>query len=87
VTVLGDDLYCHEPFCRELLAQGFEFILVCKPDSHPLLYEWVEFLERSGSVKTLVRKRWTGKRHGIDTKPPTWPLNPCSIAPARAKAD
>src|SRR5918999_1507838 len=67
VTVLGDDLYCHEPFCRELLAQGFEFILVCKPQSHPLLYEWVEFLERSGSVKTRVRKRWTGKRHELDT--------------------
>ncbi|MCA1605953.1 MAG: ISNCY family transposase, partial [Acidobacteria bacterium] len=67
MAVLGDDLYCHEPFCRDLLAQGSEFILVCKPDSHPLLYEWVEFLERSGSVKTLVRKRWTGKRHEIDT--------------------
>jgi hypothetical protein len=67
VTVLGDDLYCHEPFCRELLGQGFQFILVCKPQSHPLLYEWVEFLERSGSVKTRVRKRWTGKRPEIDT--------------------
>lgn len=67
VTVLGDDLYCHEPFCREVLTQGFEFILVCKPQSHPLLYEWVEFLERGGSVKTLVRKRWTGKRPEIDT--------------------
>jgi hypothetical protein len=30
VTVLGDDLYCHEPFCWELLAQGFQFILVCE---------------------------------------------------------
>ncbi|MGH8604960.1 MAG: ISNCY family transposase, partial [Gammaproteobacteria bacterium] len=50
-----------------MLAQGFEFILVCKPQSHPRLYEWVEFLERSGRVKTRVRKRWTGKRHEIDT--------------------
>ena len=24
VTVLGDDRYCHEPFCRTLLAQGFQ---------------------------------------------------------------
>jgi hypothetical protein len=37
VTVLGDDLYCHEPFCRDHLARGFQFILVCKPDSHSLL--------------------------------------------------
>lgn len=67
VTVLGDDLYCHEPFCRELLAQGFGFILVCKPESHAVTYEWVDYLQRNGAVGTVVRKRWTGKRHEIDT--------------------
>jgi hypothetical protein len=66
-TVLGDDLYCHEPFCRALLAKGLEFILVCKPDSHKTLYEWVDDLERNGIVKTVVRTRWTGKRHETDT--------------------
>ena len=33
-TVLGDDLYCHEPFGRVLLDEGLDFILVCKPYSH-----------------------------------------------------
>lgn len=66
-TVLGDDLYCHEPFCRALLDKQLEFILVCKPDSHKTLYEWVDDLEREGVVKTMVRKRWTGKRQEIDT--------------------
>jgi hypothetical protein len=66
-TVLGDDLYCHEPFCRELLAQGFSFILVCKPDSHPILYEWLEYLQRTGAIHTAVRTRWTGKRRETDT--------------------
>lgn len=66
-TVLGDDLYCHEPFCRALLAKGFEFILVCKPLSHKTLYEWVDDLERTGIVKTRVQTRWTGKRHETDT--------------------
>ena len=66
-TVLGDDLYCHEPFCRALLAKGLEFILVCKPDSHKTLYEWVDDLERTGIVKTVVHKRWTGKRHETGT--------------------
>ena len=66
-AVLGDDLYCHEPFCRALLAKGFEFILVCKPDSHKTLYEWVDDLERQGAVKSVVRRRWTGKRQEIDT--------------------
>ncbi len=66
-TILGDDLYCHQPFCRALLDKQFEFILVCKPDSHKTLYEWVDDLERNGVVKTLVHKRWTGKRHETDT--------------------
>lgn len=26
-VVLGDDLYCHEPFCRALRAQGLDFVL------------------------------------------------------------
>lgn len=67
LTVLGDDLYCHEPFCRVLLTEQLEFILVCKPDSHKTLYEWVDDLERKGVVKTVIHKRWTGKRHEIDT--------------------
>jgi hypothetical protein len=67
VTLLGDDLYCHEPFCREALQRGFGFILVCKPASHPLVSEWVEFLDRGGAVRTVVQRRWTGQRREIDT--------------------
>jgi len=67
VTLLGDDLYCHEPFCREALQRGFGFILVCKPASHPLVSEWIEFLDRSGAVRTVVQRRWTGQRREIDT--------------------
>jgi hypothetical protein len=66
-TVLGDDLYCHEPFCRTLLSKQFEFILVCKPDSHKTLYEGIDDLDRNGVVRTVVCKRWTGKRQEIDT--------------------
>ena len=44
VTLLGDDLYSKQPFCALALAQGFNFILVCKPDSHPKLYERVSLL-------------------------------------------
>jgi len=67
VTLLGDDLYCHEPFCRDALNRGFGFILVCKPASHPLVSEWVDFLDRGGTVRTVVRRRWTGQRREIDT--------------------
>jgi len=67
VTVLGDDLYCHEPFCRAFLSKGLELIPVCKPDSHKTLYEWVDDLGRNGVVKTVTCKRWTGKRREMDT--------------------
>jgi hypothetical protein len=31
------------------------------------LYKWVDDLDRNGVVKTVVCKRWTGKRQEIDT--------------------
>jgi hypothetical protein len=45
-TLLGDDLYAHQPFCRRSLLHGFHFIFVCQPDSHPTLYQWVNLLQR-----------------------------------------
>lgn len=66
-TVLGDDLYCHQPFCEQVLAQGCEFIFVCQPGSHTLLYEWVADFERTGDVLTLVKTRWNGKQRLSDT--------------------
>lgn len=57
VTVLGDDLYCHQPLCQQLLAQQFNFILVCRPESHPTLYDHLEGI----ALPTVTTKRWTGK--------------------------
>lgn len=57
VTVLGDDLYCHQPLCQMLLDQEFNFILVCRPESHPTMYEHLEGI----SLPTVVVKKWTGK--------------------------
>ena len=34
VTILADDLHCHEPFCLGLLQRQYNYILVCKPQSH-----------------------------------------------------
>ena len=39
ITVLGDELYSHHPLCEGLSAAPLPFILVCKPASHPTLYE------------------------------------------------
>lgn len=57
MTMLGDDLYCHQPVCQQLLAQGFNFILVCRPESHTTLYDHLDGIE----LPTLTVQRWTGK--------------------------
>lgn len=67
ITVLGDDLYCKHPVCSLILEHELDFILVCKPDSHQTLYQWLEGLEARGAIETVVEKRWTGKGYEIDT--------------------
>ena len=67
VTVLGDDLYCKQPICSKLLDHELDFILACKPDSHPTLYQWLGEMDAMQAVETLVIKRWTGKVHQTDT--------------------
>lgn len=56
VTILGDDLYSRQPFCRQLLMRGLHFILVCKPDSHPTLYRWIEALEPETDLHRVERR-------------------------------
>lgn len=67
ITILGDDLYCHQPLSELILEEGFNFILVCKPDSHKILYEWLAELEELHEIEAMVVERWTGKRKEIDT--------------------
>lgn len=67
VLMLGDDLYCHQPFCQQVLAQGGAFLFVCLPTSHALLYEWVADFTRIGAVPTRVKARWTGRQRLTET--------------------
>jgi hypothetical protein len=64
VTFLGDDLHSNQPLC-ELIDQTYEqfFIFVCKPDSHPTLYQWLASLEGAGGLETKRARHWNG-RHG-----------------------
>jgi hypothetical protein len=56
-TLLGDDLYAHQPFCRRALLYGFHFIFTCKPESHTTLYRWIEQLQAPdlGTLKLRVK--------------------------------
>jgi len=67
VTILGDDLYCKQPFCELLLHHGFNFILVCKPDSHTTLYEWIAVLEAAGDLPHWTIRRWNGRFREVHT--------------------
>src|SRR6266852_5457516 len=64
VTFLGDDLYSNQPFCALALQHGYNFIFVCKPDSHPKLYERLAFWQTNDAIKELETRR----RHGCVTE-------------------
>ena len=59
-TLLGDDLYAHQPFCRQVLLHGFHFLFTCKPSSHSHLSGWVEGLE-PGRGLHILRQRVKGQ--------------------------
>ena len=63
VILLGDDLYSRLPMCEAVLAPGMNFIFVCLPESHPVLYDWIEFNEAKGQVKTIEKTRTQGKEN------------------------
>jgi hypothetical protein len=67
VTILGDDLFSCQPFCQALQDQKMHFILVCKPDSHPHLYESVAFFAAQGVLGTYRTRLWNGKYGEIYT--------------------
>ena len=66
-TILGDDLFCHQPFCQALADKQLHFILVCKPDSHAHLYQTVEYLATQQALGTKVVRHWNGRYAEIST--------------------
>lgn len=81
VTLLGDDLYSRPPFCEEANQQNFHYIFVCLPQSHPTLYEFLEYSQRVGEVQSFQQRhrqgrdwhnyhyRWTHQLPLRDTQP------------------
>ena len=61
VTLLGDDLYSHQPLCQLALDNGLNFIFVCKPASHATRYERVAFWQANDAVKELATRRQSGR--------------------------
>jgi hypothetical protein len=66
-TVLGDDLYCNQPMVEYILGKRLNYILSCKPNSHPCLTEWVTVADPEEDLHQFSVTRWTGKKHFTDT--------------------
>jgi hypothetical protein len=79
--LLGDDLFSHQPFCQLVVDAGLSFILVCKPSSHELLYQWIEGMEQGGKLAEFEQRKWNG-RHGE-----LWRYRWVSDVPLRAGDD
>ena len=80
VTLLGDDLFSRQPMCEDVLANGFNFIFVGLPESHPALYDWIAFQANHGKVKTTQRRQRRGKTDEV------WHYRYLSNVPMRAEA-
>ena len=83
LTLLGDDLYAHQPFCQLVLKANLNFIFVCKPDSHQKLYEWLDFLQAKPDedLPTVTRRHWNGQFTEI------WTYRYINQVPLRAGPD
>lgn len=64
VTLTGDDLYCKQPICELIVQEGLNFILVCKEESHKILYEYLDYL--ADDIRTVEVSRWEGRRNVVD---------------------
>jgi len=67
VTLLGDDLYAHQPLCRRALLHDLHFLFVCKPESHKTLYDWVNLLQPGPDLRTLTLQIKSGAQWQIHT--------------------
>lgn len=67
VTLLGDDLYSNQPLCELALEKKFNFIFVCLPESHQVLYQWLNFLAANQDIDQIQVHRWNGRFTEIAT--------------------
>ena len=62
---MGDDLYSHQPICDLAVEPGYNFIFVAKPSSHKSLYEWLDFLEKNGEMRSGEIKKYEKAKERI----------------------
>ncbi len=66
-TMLGDELYSRQPMCQTVLDNRLNVVFVCKRESHPTLYAWLDELEPGDGLHTVVIRRWHEGHWEVDT--------------------
>lgn len=59
----GDDLFSRQPFIDELKTANMSYILVAKPSSHKILYQWFEDIKQMGEAGRLEFTDFKGRHH------------------------
>ncbi len=79
--LLGDDLYAHEPFCKEVIDKGDSFVFVAKESSHQKMYEMIEYLQNTVGLEH--HEKIIGKAH----KQELWQYRFINQVPVNGKKD
>ncbi len=80
---LGDDLFACQPIAEAMIAQGADFLLTAKPESHKALYDFMSGAQineltvhrKEGRKTTKARYRWfigAPLRDGVDGLTVNW---------------
>jgi Transposase DDE domain len=80
---LGDDLFSNQPMSEAVLAVGGHFLFTCKPNSHPLIQEYIAGIKlpthtvamKRGPKQFTHRYRWLSQvplRDGKDALKVNW---------------
>jgi hypothetical protein len=63
IVFSGDDLFSKQPFIDELKTEHMSYILVAKPSSHKILYEWFTDIKQMGEASRLELTDFKGRHH------------------------
>ena len=63
-TILGDALYACETICRQILSEGLDFILICKPGSSPYIFQnELPMAETLNDIKIIEERVWNASKN------------------------
>gem|GEM_PF-4793320 len=55
------------PLCELALEKKFNFIVICLPEPHQMLYQWLDFLAANRDIDQLPVHHWNGRFTQIAT--------------------